>query len=280
MSLEGRVAVVTGSSRGLGKAMALTFGREGAAVVVTGRTEVPHPRIAGTIEETAEEIRGAGGKAIAVRCDVGVDEELQRLVETALGEYGAVDVLVHNAAALIPGGVLELTPRRWDVLWNVNVRALFVLAKGLMPSMQGRGGGHILNVSPALRLPDPVGARAPEPGARGTNIGGLPKQWASQLAMSMALELAPHRIAVNCLFPGGARNTEGMRATRGGEPYGHTSPQLFADAALAIVSKDPATYTGRTVTDEEVLRAEGVADFRRYLQEPGATEPDRYEGRA
>ncbi|MBI2886183.1 MAG: SDR family NAD(P)-dependent oxidoreductase [Chloroflexi bacterium] len=280
MRLADKVALVTGSSRGLGKAMALTFAREGATVVVTGRTEEPHPRIGGTIGQTVEEIRAAGGTALAVRCDVGSEEDLQRLLDAALAEYGRVDILVHNAAALIPGGILDLTARRWDLLWNVNVRALFFLAKGVIPSMQARGGGHILNVSPALRLPDPAEQLAPGQTPRGVNLGALPKQWASQLALTMAQELLPHRIAVNCLFPGGARNTEGMRATRGGQPYGHTSPQLFADAALAIVAKDPASYTGRTVTDEEALREEGVTDFRPYLESQEATEPDRNPGRA
>lgn len=279
MSLAGKVALVTGSSRGLGKAMALTFAREGAAVVVAARTEEPHPRIGGTIGQTVEEIRAAGGRAIGVRCDVGVDDDLQRLLDTALQEFGRVDILVHNAAALIPGGLLDLTPRRWDLLWNVNVRALMVLARGVVPSMQASGGGHIVNVSPVLRLPDPVRPEAEGQPAR-ANAGGLPKQWASQLAITMAQELRPHHIAVNCLFPGGARNTEGMRTLRGGEPYGHTSPQIFADAALAIVSKDPSTYTGRTVTDEEVLSAEGVTDFRKYVEAPSATELDRYSDRS
>ena len=280
MQLSDKVALVTGSSRGLGKAIALTFAQEGAAVVVTGRTEEPHPRIGGTIGQTVEEIRAKGGQAIAVRCDVGVVDDLQQLLDTVMKEYGRMDILVHNAAALIPGGILDLTPRRWDILWNVNVRALFVLAKGALPSMQARGGGHILNVSPALRLPDPVGPASIEgQGSRAANLGALPKQWASQLAMTMAQELAQHRIAVNCLFPGGARNTEGMRAARGGAAYGHTSPQIFADAALAIVTKDPSTYTGHTVTDEEALRAEGVTDFRRYLEASDATEPDRNPGR-
>ena len=275
MLLTNKVALVTGSSRGLGKAMALTFAREGASVVVTGRTEEPHPRIAGTIKQTVEEIRAAGGKAIAVRGDVAVAEDLQRLVETAVKEYGRVDILVHNAAALIPGGILGLAQERWDILWKINLQALVVLAKGVIPSMQASGGGHILMVSPALQFPGPVTPPIEGEPPRVVNIGGLPKQWATQLALTIAQELAPHHIAVNCLFPGGTRNTEGMRAGRGGQPAGHTSPQLFADAALAMVTKDPATYTGHTLTDEEALRAEGVTDFRKYVETPDDTDIDR-----
>lgn len=278
MDLTGKVAIITGSSRGLGKAMALAFAGAGASVVVAARSEEPRPQVAGTIGRTVEEIREAGGSAIAIRCDVSVGEDLQHLVARSIQELGQIDVLVHNAAARIPGGILDLTVRRWDILWDVNLRPLFVLAKEVITSMQAQGGGHILEVAPAMRLPGPVSAAARGQGTGvggGGQIGGLPKQWASQLAMAMARELAPHRIAVNCLFPAGPRNTEGMQAVTGGS-YGNTSPRLFADAALAIVSKDPTVYTGRCVTDEQVLQEEGITDFSRYLESPDATDPDRY----
>ena len=254
--------------------MAIAFARAGAAVVVAARSEEPRPQVAGTIGQTVEEIRAGGGSAIGVRCDVSVEEDLHRLVERTLEEFGRVDILVHNAAALIPGSILDLTLRRWDILWNVNLRPLFILAKEVIPSMQTQGGGHILDVAPALRLPAPVSVGASQR-ATGGQTAGLAKQWASQLAMAMAQELAPHRIAVNCLFPGGARNTEGMQVVTGGD-YGHTSPRLFADAALAMVSEDPGVYTGHCKTDEQVLREKGVTDFSSYLETPAATEPDRY----
>ena len=274
MDLEGKVAIVTGSSRGLGKAMALAFARAGAAVAVAARTEEPHPRVKGTIHQTVEEIKAFGGRVIAVKCDVAIDEDIHRLAEETLKEFGQVDILVHNAAALMRGSIADLTLQRWDIMWKVNCRALFALAKEVLPSMQALGGGHILDVAPALRLPDPVSPSA-EGQRGGARTAGLLKQWASQLAMTMAEELAPYNIAVNCLHPAGARNTEGMQVVAGGN-YGHTSPQLFADAALAIVTKDPSSYTGRTLTDEQVLRDEGVQDFSQYLETPEATEPDRY----
>ena len=275
MNLIGKVAIVTGSSRGLGKAMALAFGRRGASVVVTARSEEPHPEVAGTIGRTVEEIREAGGSAIAIRCDVSVGEDLKHLVETSLREFGHIDVLVHNAFTRLRGGIMDLTVPQWDSLWGVNLWPLFVLAKEVIPSMQAQGGGHILEVAPAMRLPD-VAARGQPSGVGGGGlIGGLPRLWSSQLAMVMAQELEPHGIAVNCLFPAGPRNTEGMQVATGGD-YGNTSPRLFADAALAIVSKDPTVYTGRCVTDEQVLQEEGVTDFSRYLEMPDATEPDRF----
>lgn len=274
MDLSGKVAIVTGSSRGLGKAMALAFAGAGASVVVAARSEEPRAQVAGTIGETAEEIRKAGGTAIAVRCDVSVGEELHNLVERSVQEFGQIDVLVHNAAARIPGGIMDLTLRRWEIQWSVNLWPLFVLAKEVVPSMQAHGGGHILDIAPAMRLPDPS-PQGSGAGGGGGQIGGLPKQWASQLAMAMAQELAPHHIAVNCLFPAGPRNTEGMQVATGGN-YGNTSPRLFADAALAMVSRDPTVYTGRCVTDEQVLKEEGITDFSSYLENPDIKEPDRY----
>ncbi len=282
-TLSGKTAIVTGSSRGLGKAIAVEFAQQGANVVVAARTSDPHPRISGTILDTVNEIKSDGGSAIAVRCDVSNDEHLTNLLQATVDQFGGIDILIHNAAALIPGGIRELTSKRWDLLWNVNVRPLYVLASGAVDSMITRGGGHIINVSPSLDTVDTFYSSNPEKhfadyhgGAAPVMTGALPKQWATQLAMSFAHELATHNIAVNCLWPGGPRNTEGMRAARSVDNYGHTSPQLFAEAALRIVQKQPATYTGRTLTDEEVLREEGVTDFRQYLESADVTEPDQY----
>ncbi|MBI4329605.1 MAG: SDR family NAD(P)-dependent oxidoreductase [Chloroflexi bacterium] len=263
MDLAGKVAIVTGSSRGLGKATAVAFARAGAAVVVAARTEEPHPRIAGTIRQTADEVRAFGGTALAIRCNMGSAEEVEELVKRTLEEFGHVDILVHNAAANLPGGVADLDLRRWEILFNVNVRALFILARAAVASMKAQGGGRILAVAPKPDL------------SAQTSIYIQAKQALTHLTLGMAKELAPFGIAANCLWPGGPRDTEGMQAISGGQ-YGNTSPQLFADAALAIVTKDPRTYTGRTVTDEEVLREEGVSDFSRYLRSREATQPDRY----
>lgn len=264
--LQGKTAIVTGGSRGLGKAIAITLAKQGANVVVAARTTEPHPRISGTIIDTTNEINGNGGSAIAIRCDVSNDEHLTNLLSSTVDQFGGIDIVVHNAAALIPGGIRDLTSRKWDLLWNVNVRPLYVLASGAAEIMINRGGGHIINVSPG----EDTGVM------NAMTSGGLPKQWATQLAMSFSRELASHNIAVNCLWPGGPRNTEGMRAARSVENYGHTSPDLFAEAAFTIVQKEPSTYTGRTVTDEQVLREAGITDFSQYLESADVTAPDQY----
>jgi citronellol/citronellal dehydrogenase len=250
--LAGKGVIVTGASRGLGKAIALTFAREGARVALLARTEEPNPRIAGTIHETAEAIRKAGGEALPIRCNVGSPEDSEAAVQSTLAEFGRIDILVHNAAANFPGSAIEIDPGRWDILMNVNPRALFLLTKGALPSLQAQGG-HIISISPKLQTE--IGSAAPF---------SLSKQLQTRLALGLAKELTEQGIAVNCLWPDGQRTSEGTMLMRGGYTNGMLDTQLFADAALAMVLKDPRSYSGRTLLDTEVLKEEGVADFSQY----------------
>ncbi len=250
--LEGKVAVVTGASRGLGRAIAATFAAEGANVALLARTEEPHPRIVGTIIETADAIRAAGGTALPVRCNVGNAEEVKSAMERVLAELGGVDILVHNAAANFPGRASEMDPGRWDILMNVNPRAMLNLVHGCLDSLKERGG-HILSVSPKPETS--IGDAAPYT---------LSKQLQTRLTLGLASELADYGVAANCLWPDGQRTTEGYMMMRGGFVEGMLTTQIFADAALAIVSKPPADFTGRAVLDIEVLREEGVTDLSRY----------------
>ena len=250
--LDGKTAIITGASRGLGKAIALTFAREGASVALLARTEDPNPRIAGTIHETAEAILNAGGVALPIRCNVGSPEDIEAAVNATLAQFGRIDILVHNAAANFPGGAVEIDPRRWDILMNVNPRALFLLTKGALQALQAQGG-HIISISPKQQ----------------TSVGGaspftLSKQLQTSLALGLSKELTEQNIAVNCLWPDGQRTSEGTMLMRGGYVSGMLDTQIFADAALAIVSKDPRGYSGRTLLDAEVLREDGITDFSLY----------------
>ncbi|MBI4497826.1 MAG: SDR family NAD(P)-dependent oxidoreductase [Chloroflexi bacterium] len=259
MSLEGRVALITGASRGLGKAMALTFARAGADIVVAARSETqPHPQLPGTIYETAEAVRALGRRALPVRCDITKPEDIDAAVAKALEEFGKIDILVHNAAVRVMGSLAEMPLRRWDLMLNGNFRAAVGLVKGVLPSMQQQGWGHILVVAPK---PDPEAAR-------GEGLAyGLSKAAASLFVLGAAQELAGYGIAINCLWPEGARDSEGTRMFRPLDPKNTTTADLFADAALVIVSKDPSVRTGQALDDETVLRAEGMTDFSRYALE-------------
>ncbi len=260
--LEGKVAVVTGGSRGLGAAIGETFAREGAKVVLAARTWEPHPKIGGTLQQAAARITAAGGTALPVVCNIANEADIQNLAKTALAAFGGVDILVNPAAANMQGSMTASSVQRWDVLMNVNLRAFYVLVTAFLDSMKGRGGGHIISVSPrADRMAG--GGSFPGPYA-------FSKESCTRLALLFADELRQHGIAVNCLWPDGTRRTEGMIAMRGPRMPDALSPQLFADAALAIVTKDPKEYTGRTLLDTEALREAGVTDLGRYRVEEGA----------
>lgn len=256
MTLEGKVALITGSSRGLGKAMALAFARAGADIIVAARSETqPRPELPGTIYETADAVRALGRRALPVRCDIAAADNVDALIAKALEEFGKVDIVVHSAAIRITGSLAEMPMRRIDAMLQANLRTTIQLVQGFLPKMREQHWGHFLVVAPrADRMP-----------ARGAGlIFGLSKMAQGAFVLGAAEELAEYGIAANTLWPAGPRDTAGNRMFRPFDPNTHTKPDLFADAALAVVSKDPAFRTGQALSDEEVLRAEGITDFSNY----------------
>ena len=145
MKLAGKVAIATGGSRGIGKQICLIFAREGAAVVVVARTENEgQSRLPGTIHQTVDEIRAFGGKAIPVRTDITVDEDVERMVKRAMEEFGRIDILVNNAAANINSTIADLPIKRWDLMMRVNLRGTFICTKAVLPVMMAQHGGNII----------------------------------------------------------------------------------------------------------------------------------------
>jgi len=250
--LSGKVAIVTGASRGLGKAIAMRFADQGAKVAILARTEEPHPRIAGTIHETAEGIMAGGGVCLPLKCNVGSAEDIANAVNATLGEFGRIDIVIHNAAANFQGGAIDIDPNRWDISMNVNPRALFLLVRGSLEALK-QNGGHIISVSPKL-----------EDSIRGASPYMLSKQLQTRLTLGLAEELKGHGIAANCLWPDGQRTSEGTMMMRGGYVEGMLDTSLFADAALAMVTKDPQSYTGKTLSDIEALKEDGIVDLSCY----------------
>ena len=255
MNFNEKVALVSGASRGLGKRIALGLAAEGADVVIAARTEEPNPRLPGTIGSAADEVRALGRRALPVRMDASVDADIERAVALAVEEFGRLDIVVHTAAAVLPTGIADTPVRRWDLLMNLNLRAVFLLMKAALPHMQAAGGGHLLVVAPPL---DPAMLS-------GQNVPyALSKQAATMLVVNSARELAASHVAANCLWPAHPRRTEGMLVLGIQKEEDLKNPRIFVDAALAILGKDPATFTGRAVTDEEMLALEGVHDLARY----------------
>ena len=248
--LDGRVAIVTGSSRGIGRAMALRLAREGAAVVVTGKSETETDKLPGSIHTVAAEIEAAGGRALAVRLDVRHDDEVEAMVQRAVDHFGSVDILVNNAGALWWQPILQTPPKRYDLMWQINVRASYLCAYYALPHMVARQWGHIVNCSP------PITTKA-TPGyvAYMTTKMGM-----TRIAIGIAAEHESDGVAANSLWP--VTMIESLATINWGlgDRSQWRSPDILSDALMEIVRTEPPSLTGRQLLDEPFLRSRGWSD--------------------
>jgi citronellol/citronellal dehydrogenase len=254
--VKGRVAVVTGASRGIGEAIAERLAAEGARVAVTARTgDDGDSPFDGTITETVRRIEDAGGEAVAIRADLSQADDRERLVAEVEATLGPVDILVNNAAVTFFTPVADFTDRRYDLMFEVQVKAPFHLAQLVLPSMRERRYGQILNISSgAARHPQgpPYGRRA----GRGGTVYGMCKAALERFTSGLAAEVHDDGIAVNCLSPAGVVLTPGVahhRLVPPGREDMAEPVELMAEAALALVSGDPATLTGRITYSKPLL---------------------------
>lgn len=245
--LEGRVAIVTGSSRGIGRAMVLRLAREGAAVVVTGKSEQPTEKLPGTIHTVAAEVEHAGGQALAVRVDVRHEDEVEAMVRQTMERFGRVDILVNNAGALWWQPLLQTPPKRYDLMWQINVRASYLCAYFALPHMVDQHWGHIVNCSP------PISTEA-SPGyvAYMTTKMGM-----TRVAIGIAAEHERDGIAANSLWP--VTMIESLATINWGlgDRSQWRSPDILCDALLEIVRTEPPSLTGQQILDEPFLRERG-----------------------
>jgi citronellol/citronellal dehydrogenase len=259
-ALAGRVAIVTGASRGIGAAIARRFGTAGAAVAVSARTETgTDDRLPGTIHETADAIRAAGGRAVAIRADLASPADRRRLVETAEAELGPVDVLVNNAAVTWFIPVADFPMRRLEVMFEVQVKAPFELAQLVVPGMRERGRGWILNISSgAARHPQGPPYAGP---ARGGTVYGMCKAAIERFSTGLAAEVHDAGIAVNALSPSRVVATPGVVVHRLIPPGAEDRAEpveVMAEAALALCSGDPRALTGRIAYSQALLDELGI----------------------
>ena len=252
VKLKGRVAIVTGASRGLGKAMALGLAREGAAVVVAARTEKTDPNgLEGTIHTTAEEIRALGGSCLAVRCDVTREDQVESIVQETMREFGSIDILVNNAGIAFPASVWELPLKRWELVFRVNLTGSFICTKSVLPAMMDQKRGSIILLS---------SVQAQARGSVPSGIAyGVSKAALERMTYGLATELGQFNIAVNCLKPRGSIETEGMRFLNPDADRSRwDTPEKLVKAALFLSSQDASGVTGTVATDEEICLWHGL----------------------
>ncbi len=257
--LNGKVAIITGASRGIGREIALLFGREGAKVVAAARTEREGDhQLPGAITVTVEEIRAAGGEATAVRADVSNPESIERLVAAARETYGPATVLVNNAALTYYEPIKEFPLRRWQRMLAVDLTGPFLLAQAVIPDMIATGGGHIVNVSSRAAVhPDGPPYELP---ARGGTVYGTVKAGIERFSTGLAHELYDSGIAVNSLAPTGIVASPGVlfhKLIKDDTDPRAEPIEYMAKAALILATCDPQTLTGRVTYSQPLLKEHG-----------------------
>lgn len=244
MRLSNKVAIVTGASRGIGKAIALKLAEEGATVVVAARTEAAGGPLAGTIHQTAEEITKLGGKALPLKVDITKEDDIAQMVRQALEKLGRIDILVNNAGAGRPATLLEMQVRHWDMVINTNLRGPFLCTKAVLPTMAAQKSGSIINVSSLAAQVDNV----PKTGlAYDVSKAGM-----NRFTWGLAEEVRQYSIAVNAMMPANTE-TEGWSFLN--PKFDHSvwqRPQLWGAFAAFLASRDASTLTGRCLTADEL----------------------------
>ena len=261
-SLSGKTLFITGASRGIGKAIGLAAARRGANVVVAAKTKVKHPKLPGTIFTAAQEIEAAGGKALPVECDIREEEQVQAAMKAGAERFGGIDVLVNNASAIWLAGTLETPMRRYDLMHQVNARGTFLCSQVAIPYLVKAPNPHILMLSPPLNL-NPRWFQ-------GHVAYTMAKYGMSMCVLGMAEELRERGVAVNALWPRTVIDTAALNQLGGEETARHgRKPEIVGDAAVAILEREARRCTGNFFLDDEVLRAEGVADLGKYAVKAG-----------
>ena len=260
--LKGKTIFITGSSRGIGREIALRCARDGAKVVITGKTTEPHPKLPGTIHSVAQEVADAGGQALAIQLDVRDESAIAAAVEQAAAHFGGIDVLINNASAISLTPTLETTAKRLDLMWDVNMRATFLASQACIPHLKKAANPHILTLSPPLNLEARWFAQH--------LAYTISKYGMSMVMLGLAKEFAADGIACNCLWP---RTTIATAAIEFNFPpeilRASRKPAIMADAAHAILLRDSKTFSGHFFIDDEVIRAEGVKNLDHYAVNPG-----------
>jgi citronellol/citronellal dehydrogenase len=264
MPFNGKTIFITGASRGIGKAIALKLAAEGANIVIAAKSTSENPKLGGTIFSAAKEIEDAGGKALAVQCDIRNEEQVQAAVDKAVETFDKIDILINNASAINLSVVEQTEAKAFDLMHDINVRGTFFVSKACIPHLKRGDNPHILTLSPPLNM---------NPKWFSSHLAyTMSKYNMTMIALGLAGELKKYGIASNALWPQTTIATAAVKNLLGGDALVKMSrtTDIIADAAYYILSKPSAECTGNTFIDEQVLAAEGITDLSKYSVVPGA----------
>ena len=255
-TLRGKTLFITGASRGIGLAIALRAARDGANIAIAAKSDVPNPKLPGTIHDAAQAVDAAGGNGLPLKCDIREEDQVRAAVAATVDAFGGIDILVNNASAIWLRGTIDTPMKRFDLMQQVNVRGSFLCAQACLPHLLQAANPHILTLAPPPSL-DPKWW-APHTGYT------LAKMGMSFVTLGLAGEFGPQGVAANALWPRTVIATDAINMIPGVDPARCRKPEIVADAAHAVLIRPAAGFHGRFLIDEEVLREAGASDFSRY----------------
>jgi len=265
MSLQGKRIFITGGSRGIGLAIALRAAQDGAQVAIAAKTSDPNPKLPGTIHTAAEEIRAAGGTALPIQCDLRDENQIASAVEQAAKEFGGLDILINNASAINLTRTEDTPAKRFDLMFDVNVRGTFLTSQAAIPhlreSAEAGRNPHILTLSPPLSMKAKW--------FKNHVAYTMAKYGMSMCVLGMSEEFKRDGIAVNALWPRTAIDTAALQMIPGVDTAACRTPEILSDSAYIILNRIAKECTGNFFVDDEVLASEGITDLEKYSVVPG-----------
>jgi citronellol/citronellal dehydrogenase len=265
MSLQGKRIFITGGSRGIGLATALRAARDGASIAIAAKTSEVNPKLPGTIHTAAQEIRDAGGQALPIQCDLRDENQIAEAIKQASEEFGGIDILINNASAINLTRTEDTPAKRFDLMFDVNVRGTFLTSQAAIPylrdSAEAGRNPHILNLSPPLSMKAKW--------FKNHVAYTMAKYGMSMCVLGMSEEFKRDGIAVNALWPRTAIDTAALLMIPGVDTAACRTPEILADTAHIILNRNAKECTGNFFVDDEVLASEGITDLDKYSVVPG-----------
>lgn len=261
MSLKGKTIFITGASRGIGLAIGERCARDGANIVIAAKSDTPDPRLEGTIHTAAETIEKAGGQALAVKCDIRHEEEVEAAVAAAVDRFGGIDAVINNASAIFPRGTADTPMKRYDLMHQVNGRGTFLTTQKCLPHLMKAENPHIIALAPPLDM-------------RGLWFGPHVAYTSAKYQMSLCIlgwgEEFKGKIGANAIWPRTAVATAAISNVLAGEEAMKNcrKPEILADTAYAVLNKPAAAFTGNFIIDDTFLWEEGERDLDKYSYDP------------